>query len=400
MEIEEALDLISSGVKPVEDSIELPLCEAFGHVLSGDIMAYADVPAFARSAMDGYAVKAEETKGADRDAPVILDVTGEILAGDCKEINYTRGSAVRVMTGGMIPEGYDAVVRQEDTDYGEDEVRVYSAVQKGRNYSPAGEEIKKGDTVIPDGRRIGRVEVGLLASLGMKIIKVRRPMRAAIISTGSELCDAGEELPPGKIYNSIRYMLSASIRQEKLEVVSEENCPDEAEILCERISKACEKADIVITTGGVSVGKRDLMPGVLDRIGAVKLFSGVNIQPGTPTIASMMNDRLILSLSGNPYAAMVNFDLYFWTAAAAHTGSSYFRPETKEAVLADRYDKVNRMRRFVRARMEDGRVYLPVLEHMSSVFGNMDSCNCYMDIPGGRSVSPGDKVKIWKIRSL
>ncbi|MCR5775633.1 MAG: molybdopterin molybdotransferase MoeA [Lachnospiraceae bacterium] len=398
MEIEEALSIIRDEAKPIKDTLSIPVEDAAGHITATDTIAEMPVPAFARSAMDGYAVHSDELSGAKSDRPVCLKVAGEILAGDSKHFPNTLNSAVRVMTGAMIPDGYDAVVRQEDTDYGEKEVRIYTPVRAYDNYCPEGEEIKKGEVVIPAGRHIGRVEAGLFASLGMPEVIVRRPAEISVISTGSELTDVGETLHPGRIYNSIRYMLIASIRQEKLRVKHAGNYPDDKALLCSCISEAAERSDIVITTGGVSVGKKDLIPEVLDTLGAKKLFSGINIQPGTPTTVSELEGKLILSLSGNPYAAMVNFDLYFWTMIAGLMGSPYYLSEASEAVMADPYKKQSRRRRFVRAREEGGNVYLPVLKHMSSVFGNMDRCNCYLDIPEGETVSPGDTVKIWRMR--
>ncbi len=399
MEIKEALSIIAANARPIEDSIYVPISNAFGHITCEDIKADTPVPAFARSAMDGYAVKASDVAEADKDNPVRLKVIGEMLAGDHWDIAYVPGTAVRIMTGAMIPEGYDAVVRQEDTDYGEEEVNVFSPIESFRNYIPVGEELKMGEVAIPSGRHIGRVEAGLMASLGMSEVRVRRPAGIAIISTGSELAEAGAELVPGKIYNSIRYMIGTSVRQERLTVSMEKTCPDDKDILCDTIRAAAEISDMVITTGGVSVGKRDLIPGVVEAIGATKLFQGVNIQPGTPTLCSIYNGKLILSLSGNPYAALANFDLYFWHAISGLMGSSYYQNEIKEAVLCDRYDKVNRMRRLVRAKETDGKVYLPVKEHMSSVFGNMQECNCYIDIPAGTAISSGDRVRIIKTRT-
>lgn len=398
MTIEEALKLITDEAVPVTHTVTVPLGSVYGHILAEDVVAGAPVPAFARSAMDGYAVRASDVVKASKDSPVRLKVICEILAGDSREAAYIPGSAIRVMTGGMIPDGYDAVIKQEDTDCGEDEVLIFAPIEAYMNYCPVGEEIEKGQTVLKAGRRIGRVETGLLASLGYAEVLVKRPARIALISTGSELVSPGEDLPAGRIYGSIRYMLASSIAQEKLELTYSADCADDRELICEHIRKAAEISDMIITTGGVSVGKRDLIPAVLDDIGAKKLFSGVDIQPGTPTRASVYKDKIILSLSGNPYAALANFDLYFPPVISKLMVSDSFLPEIKEAVLADPYDKVNRMRRFVRSYEEGGKVFLPVQGHKSSVFGNMDRCNCYIDIPAGRKLAVGDTVKIRMMR--
>ena len=398
MEIEEAISLISEAASPIVDTIKVSLSHAYGYVLAEDIVAGFPVPSFPRSAMDGYAVLSAEIADASKETPVHLKVIGEILAGDATEFRYVPGTAVRVMTGGRIPAGYDAVVRQEDTDYGEDTVEIYTSLPPYRNYCPVGEEIRQGDTVMTAGTRIGRTQAGLLASLGIADVPVRRIPKVALISTGSELAEAGDVLGQGQIYNSIRYILGTAIRQERLEVCDERNCPDDERLIREAIKCAWEQADVIVTTGGVSVGKRDLIPAVLDELGAKRLFAGVNVQPGTPTIGSVLDGKVILSLSGNPYAAMANFDLYFWAVIAKLCGCKAYLPGEAEAVLAEPYEKENRMRRLVRAYESGGKVYLPAAAHMSSVFGNTRACNCYMDVPALGKVSVGDTVKIRRMR--
>ena len=218
--------------------------------------------------------------------------------------------------------------------------------------------------------------------------------RVAIISTGSELTAPGQALPEGCIYGNIRYMTAAAVKSTGFEVSYALDCEDDKEVISRHIEKAADCSDVVITTGGVSVGKRDLVIEALSDIGAGLLFTRVNIQPGTPTTASVYKDKIILSLSGNPFAALTNFDLYFPPLAAKMTGCPELDTQTSEAVLCDPYEKVNATRRLVRAYEETGKVYLPVKNHMASVFGNLVKCNCYMDIPAGMQVSAGDTVKI------
>lgn len=399
MEIEEAIKLLTDAAAPVTETMTVPLLDAYGRIAAEDMISEGPVPAFDRSAMDGYAVHSQDVARATKDDPVRLKVIAEISAGDRTDLRYTPGSAVRVMTGAMIPEGYDAVIKQEDTDYGEDEVKIYASSVKQRNICPAGEEIAPDSCVIKSGQRIGRAETGLIAALGKDEVCVRRPPRIALISTGSELAEAGQPLRSGQIYNTIRYILGTSLRQQRLEVCLEVTCLDDAGLIEDRLKYALKAADVVITTGGVSVGKKDLIPAVLDSVGAKKLFTRVNIQPGTPTIGSALDGKVILSLSGNPYAAMANFDLYFWPVISKLMGSDSYLPSESMAVLSDRYDKVNRMRRLVRAYTKDGKVFLPAAEHMSSVFGNTSSCNCYIDIPAGQAVSPGDEVRVIRMYS-
>lgn len=394
LEIEECQQLLLNEIKPKNTTRMVHITECQGMVLASDIVAEMPVPPFPKSAMDGYAVQAFDTLGAAKEHPMKLKVAGELLAGDYQSIPYKKNTAVRVMTGSFIPAGYDAVIRQEDTDYGETEVTLYSSVTAYANYCKVGEDIKKGDMVIKKDTRLTSVHIGLLASLGVEWLCVYEPAAVAIISTGTEITEVGKPLLPGKIYNSIAYMLAADIKKEKLLVSSMETCVDDEELLVKKITDALEKADIIITTGAVSVGKKDIIPKVLEKAGARILFRHANIQPGTPTLASVCNHKVILSLSGNPYAAAANFELYFWQAMAKMMHHDSFQVKMSKAVLVSDYPKVNKMRRLIRAFAKDGRVFIPSPVHASSVISNLTECNCFIDLEAGRKVVPGDEVTI------
>ena len=193
-------------------------------------------------------------------------------------------------------------------------------------------------------------------------------------------------------------MLGASVKHEGLKIALSKTVPDDGDVIKETIEEAAEVSDVILTTGGVSVGIKDLIPEVLNKLGAGTIFRGVNIQPGTPTMGSIYKDKVILSLSGNPFAALACFDLYFWPVISKIMGNNSYTPEVYDAELTQDYARVNRMRRLVRAKEDKGRVYLPVSEHMSSVFGNTSSCNCYIDVPAGRSLSAGETVTVRKMK--
>lgn len=393
-EVEECLEIVKQHIWEKYKTEQVSLLHAVGRVLAEDIMAKSMVPSFPKSAMDGYAVRASDLAGVSGEAPAALKVIGALMAGDYKEIPYQPRTAVRVMTGAYVPEGYDAVVRQEDTDYGETEVTVYKPVRAYENYCPVGEDIRKGDLVIPKDTRLTPAHIGILASLGTAYVPVYETAKIAILSTGSEIVSVGQPLEKGKIYDSISYMLAADISQEGLQVVSMQSCADEEAFLADKIREAVRQADFVITTGAVSVGKKDIMPKVLEKLGAVTLFRRANIQPGTPTMASVLEDTVILSLSGNPYAALANFELYFWPAMAKLMHDASLDTGKATAVLADAYSKINKHRRLIRAFAKDGKVYLPVQNHASSVICNMTQCNCFIDLEAGRRVEKGDEVTI------
>lgn len=400
MTLEECRDRLLKHTLPILNTSVLPLREAFGRILAEEIRAPFPVPGFPRSAMDGYGVKARDTLGASREKPARLKVLGELHAGDYAEIPYEEKSAVRVMTGAFIPEGFDAVVMQEDTDFGEETVSVYQAVEPFQNYCPLGEEIEEGQLAMQKGKRIGRAEAGLLASLGIGRVSVRRPLRVGIMSTGSELLHPHESMEPGRIYGSISAMLCFSVESMGFEVVREELCPDSEEEIIRMIRELSGEADLILTTGGLGPGKKDLLLKALSGLGAQILFSGADVKPGTPTAGCFYRGRIILCLSGNPFAALANFDYYFPYLASKYTGSEDFLPVEGEAVLQDPYPKKETLRRLIRARIEDGKAYLPAPVHKASVFGNTALCNGYIDLEPGRAVSPGETVRVRMLRGF
>lgn len=394
MEIEECRDIMLKYAAKITETQTVSIDAAAGRISARDIYSPMMVPPFPKSAMDGYAVKSCDVINASKENPAVLKVDGELCAGDYADYRYEAGHAVRIMTGAYVPCGYDAVVRQEDTDYGEENVSVYKGVSSYTNYCREGEDIQKGQLIIKAGTYIKPVHVGLLAETGIQEVEVVRPLKAALISTGSELCETGEPLSDGKIYNSIKHILSAAIRNAGFTVTEAILCEDDEDRLIARIDEAVSEADIVITTGAVSVGKKDIIPSVTEKLGAVLLFRRARIQPGTPTMASLYKDKILLNLSGNPYAALANFELYFWPYAAKVMGSTAYEPLTGYAVLDCEYNKVNKTRRLVRAYAEGGRVIIPSDVHASSVISNLTECNCFMDVEEGASLKKGDMVRV------
>ncbi len=416
LSIEEASRRMRDMAMKRNGSELVPISEALGRVTSGDVTAGRDVPAWPKSAMDGYAVRAADLAGASKDSPVTLTVIGEADAGDfwtddmaddsrmptAADVDADAdrsGTALRIMTGAVIPSGFDAVVRQEDTDYGETEVNVFTSVKPGINVCPVGEECSHGDLLIKSGTEIGRVEIGKLASAGESDVWVVNRPRVAILSTGSELDRPEDVLAPGHVYGSLSYMLSASVASYGCVTVFDECVPDDPGRIRDRLMEAVEAADVVLTTGGVSVGKKDFMHEVLNELDAEMYFYAVDVQPGTPTIGCCIDDVPVLCLSGNPYAALANFDMYFPQIAFALTGCESYLPTVVTAVLDDPYDKTSVHRRLLRAREAGGHVRLVASGHKSSVFGNMSECNCYVDVPGNAHISVGDEVRIIRVRN-
>lgn len=396
MEIEECLERLLNNCKASEDTEIVPLEQAGGRILAERMTAKCNVPEFPRSAMDGYAVHSTDVAAASREMPVTLRVTEQLFAGDVPDgaADHGIGTAVRIMTGAYVPEDYDAVVMQEMTDYGRENVQVYAPVKAFQNYCKVGEDIAKDAVLAEAGTRIRPAHIALLAGQGITEVPARIPAKIAILSTGSELLDIQDAPAAGKIYNSLSYMLQEAIRQKGLCVVKRSICADEEDRLKDALNRAIVEADLVITTGGVSVGQKDIVPKVLADMGAEILFQGADIQPGTPTLGACLKEKIILALSGNPYAAMANFELYFWPLMAKKMCSDSFLPVSKTAILQSEYTKVNKHRRLLRAYYADGEVRLPHGVHASSVISNLTECNCFIDLEAGRSVRIGDTVKV------
>ena len=386
--VEECISRIKAELKPVKDTEAVGLEGLVGRVNAGMVCAPVNLPPFPKSAMDGFAVKAEDVK----DTPVTLKVLGTMFAGDDKDFRYAEGSAVRIMTGARVPDGFDAVVRQEDTTLQDGEVTVLKGVKTHTNYCGIGEDVKQGQVILPPGLRIRPIDVSVLAGVGICEVEVRRRIRASVLSTGSELQEPGAPLMPGRIYQNITQYLSALMKDKGVDVVSCGICEDEKVEIISKIRALLPQNDIIITTGGVSVGQKDLLPEVLSDMGAKVLFHGADIKPGTPTMAAVLDGKLLLCLSGNPYAAIVNFEIYFWEAFCALGGN--YKPYTTLARFAGEYSKVNSGRRFLRAFYKDGQVWINTSKHMSSVISNMSNSNCLIDLETGRTLTDGGIVNV------
>lgn len=398
LQLEEAAAALRNAVEVKEKIVKLPILKARGRVLADDIIAPIAVPSFPKSAMDGYAVRSAEIREASLDNPVKLKVIGELCAGEHHlATSPLGGDAVRVMTGSLIPGAYDAVVKQEDTDYGEESVTIYAPVKPYQNYSRVGEDISQGELVMKKYTRVTSLQIGLLASLGIAAIRVLEPPRVAIITTGTELEEPGIPLEEAHIYNSLNYLLSSRIDACGFTVISAGNCDDDIEALERAVAGLIEASDVIITTGGVSVGKKDLIPELIDRLNAACLFQGVNIRPGLHTRAALYGGKVLLCLSGNPYAAYAHFELLFRPLAAKLMNNDIFEPKKTFAKLKNSYPKRNQIRCLVRAHFENGEVTLPVQAHYSSVISNLVSCNCFIDMEAGKEYMEGESVTVWQI---
>lgn len=388
--VREAQEILKKEIVKSKDILELGLYDSLNMVLAENIYSPINVPEFPKSAMDGYAVRSEDFLDEKLKK---LKVLGKVVAGDSKDLEPLKNSAIRIMTGGEIPEGYDAIVKQEDTDYGKDCVEIKRLPKKYDFYCPKGEDIKKGELLIEKGTQIKSVHLGLIASVGIDKIKVVKPIDVSVLSTGSELLLPGMDLLPGHIYSSSNFIMGGQIKQEGLNLVDSSVCKDDIDTLSKEILKRLEVSDVLITTGGVSVGEKDLLPDVVLNIGAEILFRKINIKPGTPVMASKYKDKIILSFSGNPYATLVNYRVLFWPMVSEYYKSKDLDNKIINTEIEEGYLKPSTLERYVRAKYIGGKVYLPD-SHKSSVISNLTDCNCLIIQRQNRELKKGEKVDI------
>lgn len=398
LEIEEAQEILNAQVEPITDSEEVALTELLGRTLAEDLVALRDQPPFPRSPLDGYAIRGEDSQGASEEHPVTLQVVGKIYAGEVYEGEIQSGQALRLMTGAPIPPGANAVIRQEDTDESETSVRIFRSVAPWQNYCYRGEDYKAGEVLIPAGTQINAGAVSVISSLGMDRARVYRKARVAIITSGDEVLSPGTEWKPGKIYDSNRAYISARLTENGNPPFISVHAEDRAESVAEEIRKAVEAgSDLVITTGGVSVGEKDIMHDIGGILGAELLFWRVRIKPGSPTMVYSYRGVPVVCLSGNPFGAIANYEILIRGMLYKLTGQDCWRMKTEPAVIQDDYPKKGG-RRFIRGKASDGKVSLCGAEKSVGVLHALAECNCLVEMPQtADGVKKGDTVTIYRL---
>ena len=350
---QEARQLILDAVSPA-GRVSVPVSQCFGMVLGQDLKAAENVPPFDRSSYDGYAFRAEDTKGASADGPVTLRILEEIPAGGVSRFPVTGGTAVKILTGAKIPEGADAVCMYEKTKYTDREVSLFSPFYPGDNIVRAGEDVEKGALLAAEGTRIDSSLCGLIAAQNIAAPTVFKKPLAGLISTGSELLSVGEELRPGKIYDSNRYTVMAELERLGCETVFLGTAEDSVEKIAAKMAEGLEKCDLLVTTGGVSAGDYDLTDKAMEAIGAEILVKGVRIKPGMACAYGIKDGKLIAGLSGNPASSLVNLFTVLAPAVRKICGlaEAAWLPETFPVVLDGGFKKGSPYARFIRAKLD------------------------------------------------
>jgi molybdenum cofactor synthesis domain-containing protein len=391
--IAEARSAILEHVRVLE-SEDVSLDDALGRALAQDATAPNDVPPFHASAMDGYAIVAADTAGGSAQ----LELIGEAKAGTAADVAVRPGTAVRISTGAPIPDGADAIAQQELTSVDDGTVTVAQAIRLGCHVRPAGEDIRAGELIVPAGSLLGPAELGVLASVNIPRPRVVRPPRVAIVGTGDELTDPGKPLAPGAIRDSNGPALGGAVHRAGGELVARMRARDDLEATVAVLSAALRDVDLLITTGGVSVGPHDHVRPALARLGFEEIFAGVKLKPGKPTTFAVGEDgTLVFALPGNPVSALMAFRLFVVPAMDAMLGRGYETHPIK-AIAAEELPGALGRTTVVRCRTEmhdDGWHVFPTKSQESHILTSMLGVEALALVPEDRErIAAGEPVEI------
>jgi molybdenum cofactor synthesis domain-containing protein len=351
---DEAKKAIEEQFKPVFlGEEEAVLLEAYNRVLNEDIVSSLDIPPFNRSTVDGYAVKAEDTVEAEENEPATLRVSGVVNIGEQPQVKVAKGETVEIVTGAPIPEGADAVVMVEDTEREDSELHVFGAVTPNENVMKKGSDIKNGAVILKKGQVLGSSEIGVLAALGLTKVKVLKIPIVAVLSTGGEVTEPGKELPLGKIYDINAYSISTAVIESGGKPVYFGVVPDDKAALSKAMQTAIASADMVITSGGVSVGPRDYTPQIVDSLGKPGIVVyGVAVKPGKPTTVGFVGEKPVFALPGNPTSALLIFYLFARPLIQRLAGRPVSGMRMVRAIAGSRMFSAKGRRTFVMVRLE------------------------------------------------
>ncbi|BCI51367.1 molybdopterin molybdenumtransferase [Mycolicibacterium litorale] len=388
---------VVAGLIERRPPVRLPISETLGLTLAEDIVAPLSLPGFDNSAMDGYAVMAEDAAGASEDRPVLLPVVEDIPAGRTDPLVLQPGTAHRIMTGAPLPRGATAVVPVEATNAATDTVAIRAAARPGQHVRTAGEDVTAGTTVLRSGVALTPAALGLAAALGLGELSVIPRHRVLVMSTGTELVAPGMPLQPGQIYESNAVMLAAAIREAGGEVVASPMTGDDVDAFRDTLGRYAGEADLVITTGGVSAGAYEV---VKDALGAGGVeFTKVAMQPGMPQGAGRVGGTPVVTLPGNPVSALVSFEVFLRVPLRAAMGVVQPERPRRNAVLTEDLTSPRGKRQFRRGVFDPGTgevtSYGPPASHHLRWLA---SANCLLEIPEDVSELPaGSRVDIWDL---
>ncbi len=373
----EASKMVEANIKPINRVESVSIDDASGRVLAEDIVASLDIPPFDRAAMDGYAVKAKDTFHAGQFKPKILELVGEIHAGDTPRQRVNAGQCLQIATGAMLPQGADAVVMVEDTEREKSQVKVFKSVSPQGNVGQMGEDIKGGELVLGKGSVLDAGKIGVLASQGITKVKVYAKPKVAVLPTGEEVGEVGKKLKKGQVYDINSHTISSLVEANGGTAVTFGVAGDKLDELKAIITRALE-CDLIVLSGGSSVGERDLLVNVLEGWGDV-LFHGVQVKPGKPTIFALVQGKPLLGMPGYPTACLVNGYLFILPAVRKMAHLPPRRGETVKAKLARRVSGSVGRRQFLTVKIEKGEAISVFKE--SGAITSIAKADGYIEIP-------------------
>lgn len=387
MTFNEAQKAIESQFKPPAlGEEEAVLLEAYNRVLSQDVVSTLDIPPFNRSTVDGYAVQAQDTFGADENQPATLRVSGVVSVGEQPQVKVGKGEAAEIVTGAPIPEGADSAVMVEDTERENEELHVFTPVTPNENVMKRGSDIKKGEVVLKKGQVLGSSEIGVLAALGLTKVWVSKIPMVAVLSTGGEVTEPGKPLPAGKIYDINAYSISTAVVESGGKPVYFGVVADDKAALSKSLHAALASADMVITSGGVSVGPRDYTPQIVDSLGKPGIIVyGIAVKPGKPTTVGFVGDKPVFSLPGHPTSALLIFYLLARPLIQQLAGRPVVPMKTVRAVAGSRMFSAKGRRTFVMVKLmfdESCRLIAePVESGASGAITTLAKADGFVEIP-------------------
>lgn len=395
--LEEAIEVLDRNIEKLEIE-KISLVEGITRRIAEDICANIDNPPFNKSAMDGYAIKVDASYEANKS----LEVIDTVYAGHVSKKSITAGTAIKIMTGAMIPEGANAVIKQEDVNRINDFIVLNKTIKENENICFKGEDIKRGGVLIKKNKKINYGDLGILASAGINQINVYKKPKIALITTGDEVLDIDTKLTPGKIYNSNKYSLLGRVEELGLDVNYIEHEPDDLNEIGKRIKEATKCSDLVLTTGGVSVGEKDLINEAIKLIGGEILFWKVLIKPGSAVLCSKVNGSIVISLSGNPTAMLTTFELLVKSSLEKLAGEEKVNVKKEKATLINDFNKESNQRRFLRGMVindENGqKVIITQVKSGNGILSSVINSNCLIDIPkGNNGIKSGNIVEVIKL---
>lgn len=401
LSFDEAKRTIQKAAKIEPLGIEtVPLLEVCGRVLAENVVARLDIPPFDRSTVDGYAVKAEDTFGAEENKPVKLKLCGNVSVGERPRVLVKQGGAIEIVTGAPMPKGADAVVMVEDTEQKGEVVYVYGAMTKDENVMKAGADIRKGEAILKAGQTLGSREIGALAAVGLAKVKVYAIPRVAVLSTGAEVTEPGEKLPSGKIYDINAYSLSTAVLESGGKPVFLGVFPDNLAEIKKALRHALDSADMIVTSGGVSVGPKDVTPKALESFREPSIIvCGIAVKPGKPTTVALASGKLVFALPGHPASALLMFHLFARPLILGLAGRKAEKALEVKALAGMRMFPAKGRRTFVMValkRSKSGRLVAnPVPTGASGAIMTLLKADGYVEITENRQfVDVGEEVTI------